>query len=108
MGTDTYVKSVINSYLHKLVKYAYKIFGRTQCKLSENRYGIVKCSEHIRKMYLENTLLIGIDDRVNEMMDDGYDLRISVEPYKVKNQNDQELIGVIEKIINFCVTKNNV
>lgn len=108
-GTDTYVESIINGHFPCLVQHAHKLFGRTQCKISEFRYGMCKSSEHIRKLYENEIVLIGIDDRVNDTMDDRYDMRILIEPYNKINTNDNHLITVIQKILDFCVTniKNN-
>lgn len=98
-GDDSYVKLVINSFIIDLKNMAYKIWGRTQCKISKDRYEVVKCSEHVRKIFDGQVFLIGVDDRVNEMMDDNYNLRIKVEPYQTRNAKDIELVKVIEKII---------
>ena len=100
-GDDAYVKLVMNSFITDLRNMAYKVFGKSQCKLSKYRYDVIKCSEHIRKLFKDDIFLIGIDDRVNEMMDNKYDLRINVEPYTCQNKKDIELVIVIQKIITY-------
>lgn len=99
-GDDAYVKLVINSFVLNLREFAFRVWGRTQCEKSKRLYSVVKCSEHIRKsLKNKNVFLIGIDDRVNEMMDNRYNLRIFVEPYKSQNSKDIELVAVMEKIV---------
>lgn len=100
LGDDSYVKLVINSFVLNIKNLAFRIWARTQCEKSKFLYNVVKCSEHVRKsLPNKKVFLIGIDDRVNEMMDNKYDLRILVEPYKQHNPKDIELITVMEKII---------
>lgn len=100
LGEDSYVKLVINSFILNIKHFAFKIWGRTQCNKSKQLYNVVKCSEHVRKsLPNKNIFLIGVDDRVNQMMDNKYDLRILVQPYQTQNSKDIELVTVIEKII---------
>lgn len=100
-GDDAYVKLVMNSYIPDLKEVAYKVFGKSQCKMSKDRYDVLKCSEHIRKMFKNNIFLIGVDDRINEMMDNKYDLRICVEPYRSINKHDYDIIKVINSIYTY-------
>lgn len=100
-GDDSYVKLVVNSFVVDLKNMAHKVWGRTQCKVSKDRYDVVKCSEHVRKTFKNKIFLIGVDDRVNEMMDEKYNLRIRVEPYLTQNTTDLELVKVIEKIVKY-------
>lgn len=107
-GSDNYVESIINKHFDIFVnnKLKTRVYGRTVCNISKHRFGYIKCSKIIRNMYNENVLLIGLDDQININMDSGYDFRIHVEPYKVKNLNDEELFLVMCKILNYC--KNNI
>lgn len=104
LGSDHYVKSILNGFLPDICKYATKVFARTVCIKSNDTCGIPKCSDFIRKIYNEEIILIGVDDRVNEVMDNRYDFRILVQNYNSQNLQDKELISVIEKITHFLVS----
>ncbi|GFY66921.1 FCP1 homology domain-containing protein [Trichonephila inaurata madagascariensis] len=103
MGEDEYVMRICNGFLQKISLYADVIFGRKECKVSERKYGFCKASEHIRTLYTEPIILIAVDDKVNQNMDDMYDLRIYVKPYKKVDSNDLELTNVVEKITSFWI-----
>lgn len=102
-GSDLYVEHVINTHFDIFSKFNNKtrVYGRTVCETSKRKYGFLKHSQVIRKLYLDNILLIGIDDRANINMDEGYDFRILVEPYNEKNKYDNELIQVMFKIMEY-------
>lgn len=104
LGSDTYVEYVINNYFDIFLNkdLQTRIFGKSASKISEHRYGYKKCSKVIRNLYSQNILLIGIDDRSNTNMDSGYDLRINAEPYETPNENDDELLLIICKLIEYC------
>lgn len=100
-GSDQYVEHVINTcfdiFVHPDIRT--RIFGRTVCETSKRRYGFTKHSQVIRKLYLDDIHLMGLDDRININMDTGYDFRVQVEPYDGKNKQDKELFETMCKII---------
>lgn len=102
-GSDSYVEHVINTHFQIFNNSNIKtrLFGRTVCETSKRKYGFTKHSQIIRKLYIDNINLLGIDDRANINMDEGYDFRILVEPYNEKNKQDNELLQVIFKIIEY-------
>lgn len=101
LGRDDYVEQVIASTLHGILTHAKIVFGRTEGHHSVRKYGYQKCSEHIRTMYVSDILLIGVDDKAAENMDDRYDLRIHVKPYKTTDLKDVELIKVVKTLVSF-------
>lgn len=104
LGSDSYVTRVVNGYLPEVAQYAYKMFGRSECSTSCELYNYKKCSEHIRIMYERDILLIGVDDKAMENMDNGYDMRIAVKPYEETDNQDRELFKVVEEITKFGLT----
>lgn len=113
-GKDQYVSNVVNAYLPELVTCAHTLFGRTECEYSERYYNFLKASEHIRDMYKKRyglrVFLIAVDDNVAINMDEGYDLRIHIQPYSKVNSCDKELLVVIEKMVDgiASLTKQDV
>lgn len=103
MGDDEYVQRICNGFLPKIVQHADIIFARKECCSSDRRYQFCKASEHIRTLYNEPILLMGVDDRVKQNMDELYDLRIHVKPYKEVNPKDTELVRVVETITDFWI-----
>lgn len=103
-GAYYYVQSIVNGFFPQLCQCAFKIYGRTVCKKSNETCGIPKSSNFIRKLYSENIILIGVDDRVNEVMDDRYDFRILIDKYSSIDTKDTEIIRVIEKITQFVAS----
>lgn len=99
LGDDDYVRRVVNGFLPSIYSFAYKIFARNEAKISMNLYGYSKASERIREMYDEPIFLIGVDDKVTENMDRGYDVRIYVTPYNKPESKDRALFEVCEKIV---------
>lgn len=106
-GSDHYVEHVINNHFDIFINPDIKtrVFGRTICETSKRKYGFTKYSQVIRKLYIDNINLIGIDDRININMDEGYDYRVLVEPYNEKNKHDDELLQVMCKIIAYLKEK---
>lgn len=100
LGSDSYVKKVINGFLPELAKEAHKIFARSECQYSKGFYHYMKSSAHIRDMYSSPVFLIAVDDKVSDNMDEQYDLRIYIPPYSKVNSSDKELLIVVEKMIN--------
>lgn len=102
-GSDFYVEHIINEYFNIFMKDSIRtrVYGRTACEISKHRFGYTKCSKVLRNIY-KDVILIAMDDQVNVNMDSGYDLRIHVEPYKEKNENDNELFQIACKIIEYC------
>ncbi|KAG8173840.1 hypothetical protein JTE90_016329 [Oedothorax gibbosus] len=101
LGADNYVQRVVNGFLPELAKHAVKIFARSESEFSKTYYQYAKASEHIRDYYLPTSVfLMAVDDRVNDNMDNQYDLRISVKPYTKVNSCDKELLKVIQVLIN--------
>lgn len=102
-GSDPYVEHVINTHFNIFSNSNIntRVYGRTVCETSKRKYGFIKHSQVIRKLYIDNIILIGIDDRANINMDEGYDFRILVEPYDEKNKYDNELLQVMFKIIEY-------
>ncbi|KMQ83066.1 nuclear lim interactor-interacting [Lasius niger] len=103
LGKDEYVKQMMNGFLPEITKYAYKVFARNESERSLRQFEIKKASEHIRSLYDRTILLIGVDDRAGEVMDEGYDLRIQVGVYDAVKPDDSELVDVVEKIMRFCL-----
>lgn len=103
MGEDEYVERMCNGFLHKIAKHADIVFARKECSASDKKYDFCKASEHVRTLYNERIILIGVDDRARQNMDDMYDLRIHVKPYKEVNPNDTELVRVVETITEFLI-----
>lgn len=101
LGDDDYVQRVVNSSLPLVALHAYKIFARSEAKVSHRLYGYAKAGEHIRQMYEEEICLIGVDDQVNANMNSNYDLRIRVKPYKKPDKKDRVLLNVCESIVDF-------
>lgn len=100
LGTNDYVKRIVNGFLPELAKQAYKIFARSEAEYGQFHYNISKASKHIRHLYAPQSIfLIAIDDHVAENMDDQYDLRIRVHPYTKVNSCDKELLQVVETLI---------
>lgn len=100
LGTNDYVKRMVNGFLPELAVKAYKIFARSESEYGRQYYRCSKASDHIRDLYYpESIFLIAIDDHVAENMDDQYDLRIHVHPYTKVNSCDKELLKVIETLI---------
>lgn len=103
LGDDSYVERICNGFLPKIAKHADIIFARKECYVSDQKYNYYKASAHIRNLYREQIILIGVDDKVRQNMDDMYDLRIYVKPYQQINNNDIELVKVIETITSFWI-----
>jgi hypothetical protein len=104
LGTDEYVHRIVNGHLLSIKRYATKIFARKECNRSKQKYGYDKASEHVRVMYdRDDVFLMGVDDKVNENMDSGYDVRIYVSPYIKPNARDKVLLDVVEKIVTALV-----
>lgn len=103
LGRDDYVKKVINTYMPNVKKFAFKIYGRKECQVANNLYGWNKASKHIRDECTEPLILIAVDDRVEENMDNGYDLKINITPYESVNPNDTALVSVINEIMLFLM-----
>lgn len=99
LGDDSYVQRVVNGFLPSIYSFAYKIFARSESKVSMNLYGYSKASERIREMFTEPIFLIGVDDKVSENMDPAYDVRIHVTPYHKPDNKDRVLLDVCEKIV---------
>lgn len=99
LGDDSYVQRVVNGFLPSIYEHAHKIFARREAKVSMNLYGYSKASQRIREMYDEPIFLIGVDDKVTENMDPGYDARIHVKPYDKPENKDRVLLDVCEKIV---------
>lgn len=100
LGTNDYVKRMVNGFLPELAKRAYKIFARSEAEYGRKYYNVSKASIHIRDIYrFESIFLIAIDDHVAENMDDQYDLRIRVRPYTKVNSCDKEMMQVVETLI---------
>lgn len=100
LGTNDYVQMVVNGFLPEVAKNAAKVFARYESDYSRVYYKVPKASEHIRDMYPGTAFLMAVDDRVSENMDEQYDLRIHVKPYKKVNSCDKELLKVVETMIN--------
>lgn len=102
-GSDQYVEHVINNHFNIFVNPDIKtrVFGRTICEISKRKYGFIKYSQVIRKLYIDNINLIAMDDRININMDEGYDFRVQVEPYNEKNKEDDELFRIMCTIIEY-------
>lgn len=102
-GSDPYVEHVVNTHFNIFCNFNIKtrVYGRTVCEASKRKYGFLKHSQVVRRLYIDNVILIGIDDRANINMDEGYDLRILVEPYNEKNKHDNELLQVLFKVIEY-------
>ena len=99
LGEDDYVRRVVNGFLPSIYSFAYKIFARSEAKISMKLYGFYKASERIREMYDEPIFLIGVDDKVSNNMDPAYDIRIHVPPYNKPENKDRCLLDVCEKIV---------
>lgn len=106
-GRDSYVEHVINTHFQIFNDSNIKtrVFGRTVCETSKRKYGFTKHSQVIRKLYIDNINLIGIDDRANINLDEGYDFRVLVAPYNEKNKQDNELLQLLFKIIAYLKEK---
>lgn len=102
-GRDDYVKKVVNGAMPEIKKYAYKIYGRKECQTALKLYGYDKASKHIRDECEQDLILIGVDDRIEENMDEGYDLKIAIKPYNEVNPEDRGLADVIDEIIAFLL-----
>lgn len=100
LGSDAYVRGMVNGFLPEIAQYAYKIFARTESEYAQHYYRYRKASHHVRDLYSSAVFLIAVDDRVSDNMDSHYDLRIHLKPYTKVNSCDKELLVVIEKIIN--------
>lgn len=103
LGRDDYVKKVVNTYMPKMKNFAFKIYGRKECEVANRLHGWNKASKHIRDECSEHLILIGVDDRVEENMDNGYDLKIAIVPYDSVNPNDTALVSVIDEIMLFLM-----
>lgn len=103
LGRDDYVKNMVNMYMPEMKDYAFKIYGRKECETAYRLHGWNKASKHIRDECTEPLILIGVDDRVEENMDDGYDLKISISPYDSVNPNDTALTNVSDEITWFLM-----
>lgn len=101
-GMDDYVSMMVSNFLPVVALNATWIFGRSECERSDSRYGYRKCSHHIRQLYDHPIVLIALDDNVKEEMDNGYDLRLHIEPYNKRDEADRALIEATKKIVNFC------
>lgn len=99
LGDDDYVRRVVNGFLPSIDMYAYKIFAREEAKNSKRLYKYYKASKHIRDLYNSPIYLIGVDDKVTINMDDGYDSKVYVRPYKQPEKKDRFLMEVCEKIV---------
>lgn len=99
LGSDDYVRRVVNGFLPSVKLFAYKLFARKEAKISMRLYGFSKASERIRSMFSESIFLIGVDDKASENMDPAYDVRIHVPPYKKPEKKDTCLLDVCEKIV---------
>lgn len=106
-GRDDYVKRMVNTYMPKMKTYAFKIYGRKECETAYRLHGWHKASKHIREECTEPLILIGVDDRAEENMDNGYDLKITVPPYDTVNQKDVALVDIIHEIILF-LSRNDI
>lgn len=104
LGSDDYVRRVIQGYLPELAdnnKMVYKRFARSESYFSNYHYQKYKSSKHIRHLFKPYTIfLIAVDDKVGTNMDDEYDLRVHVKPYLKVNSCDKELSRAIETILN--------
>lgn len=103
LGRDDYVKKVVNTYMPKMKNFAFKIYGRKECEAANRLYGWNKASKHIRNESTEPLVLIGVDDRAEQNMDNGYDLKITIVPYDSVNPNDTALVSVIDEIMLFLM-----
>lgn len=111
LGTNDYVKRVVNGFLPELALHAFKIFARSESDYALLHYQYAKASKHIRDIYKPgNVFLIAVDDQVSQNMDDQYDLRIHVKPYTKVNSCDKELLKVVQTMINgmMALTSKNV
>lgn len=100
LGDDDYVRKIVNGFLPLIASYAYKIFARSESKVSYELYGYPKAGEHIREMYEEEIYLIGVDDQVTANMNSAYDFKLYVRPYKKPDKKDRTLIHISEKLVN--------
>lgn len=103
LGTDEYLKRMVNGYLPDVQKFVYKIYGRSECEKSLRLYGVYKSSVHIRDECEEHLIVMCVDDKVQENMDEGYDLRISIPPYSEVDPNDVCFVDAIDEILNFLM-----
>ena len=103
LGDDDYVYQVVNSYLPLIKKFAYKIFARNEGKESVRLYGYAKSGQHIRDMYEEDIVLLGVDDQVFVNMDSAYDLKLPIKPYKKPDKMDRVIWCICEKIVKYIV-----
>lgn len=106
MGRDDYVKKIVNGFMPEVKRYAYKIYGRKECLSSHKLHGYYKASKHIREECDQDLILIGVDDRIEENMDEGYDLKIAIKPYNEVNAEDQGFLEVIDEIVQFLLRNN--
>lgn len=105
LGSNEYVERVTESTLTDIYEHAFKIYGRSKCKWAYETYHYYKFSKVIRDLYKQPVFLIGVDDKVSQNMDPGYDLRINVSPYTKTNSHDKELLDVVEKMTNALVER---
>lgn len=104
LGDDDYVHQVVNGYLPLIKKFAHKIFARTEGRESLQLYGYSKSGYHIRDMYEEDIVLLGVDDQVFTNMDTAYDFKFPIKPYKKPDKTDQVIWYVCEKLVE-CIIR---